>query len=216
MGERDVAPPATRHPRRWRPLRLVGSAALLLAITIGIAEVLLQGAALIARDRQRGWRSDALHRIACVGDSHTYGALVPAEQSYPGQLQRLLDERAPGAYAVLNLGVPGMNTSQVRTRLRDALAAHHPELVLVWCGVNNAWNRGESTVEAGWRPALDRWLLHLRTYRLVRVLLHDRRLDRAVASLRGAPQQRADILWDPSAPERRFVVLGDVGPESIH
>jgi hypothetical protein len=216
MGERDAAPRATRPARRWRPLRLVGAAALLLVITIGIAEVVLQGAALFARDRQRGWRPDAPRRIACVGDSHTYGALVPAEQSYPGQLQRLLDERAPGAYAVLNLGVPGMNTFQVRTRLRDSLAAHHPELVLVWCGVNNAWNRRESALEDGWWPALDRWLLHLRTYRLVRILLHDRRLDRAVASLGGAPQQRADILVDPSAPEQRFVVLGEGGPESVH
>lgn len=217
MHTHDAVPRATHQASRSHLLRLVGTAALVLLITLALSELILQGAALFARDRQRGWRPDAPHRIACVGDSHTYGALVPVEESYPGHLQRLLDERTPGAYAVLNLGVPGMNTSQVRTRLHDALTTHRPELVLVWCGVNNAWNRRESAFATGWWPTLDEWLMNLRTYRLVRVFLHDRRLDRVVAGLGGAAQQRPDVVQDRNPPEQRqrFTLIGEGYSESI-
>src|SRR5262249_45576460 len=135
-----------------RTLGFLIRCAVFLAIALVVAEAGLQIAARFAHGRATTWRADARHRILCIGDSHTYGVLLPVEQSYPGPLQRMLDEREPGAYSVVNLGLPGLNTTQVRERLHAALAADHPETVIVWCGVNDAWNRGESTEgRSGWR-----------------------------------------------------------------
>src|SRR5687767_7652500 len=70
-------------------------------------------------------------RILCVGDSHTYGVGVSPDESYPSQLERLL--RARGVHArVVNAGVPGQNSSQLRERLPAKLAEYRPQVVLVW------------------------------------------------------------------------------------
>ena len=48
-------------------------------------------------------------RVACVGDSITYGlGLADREhESYPAQLQNILDEKFPGKYEVRNFGNSG-------------------------------------------------------------------------------------------------------------
>ena len=88
-------------PRRALGIFLQGAGILLLGLAL--AELALQGAALLAGNRGTAWRKSAAHKILCIGDSHTYGALVPAAESYPGHLQRLHDEHEPGAYSVVNL-----------------------------------------------------------------------------------------------------------------
>ena len=52
--------------------------------------------------------SDAV-KIACIGDSITYGLGLAdrAKESYPAQLQKLLDEFEPGKYEVRNFGNSG-------------------------------------------------------------------------------------------------------------
>ncbi len=47
-------------------------------------------------------------KIACVGDSITYGYGIPQrdEKSYPARLQQVLNRDADGAYEVINFGVP--------------------------------------------------------------------------------------------------------------
>ena len=48
-------------------------------------------------------------KIACIGDSITFGHLIADAKtnSYPAQLQRILDDRFPGKYRVRNFGDPG-------------------------------------------------------------------------------------------------------------
>jgi lysophospholipase L1-like esterase len=113
-------------------LILLGSIGLVLA-----AEAVLQAASLLVGDRAGHWRPGASVRILAIGDSHTYGSSIAGNQSYPAQLQRLLDERAPGRFSVINLGIPGMSTTQVRQRLPANVARYGPDIVLVWCGANN-------------------------------------------------------------------------------
>ena len=62
-----------------RVLGVLGRATLFVVITLLVAEVALQIASRFAHSRATGWRADAAHRILCVGDSHTYGVLVPPE-----------------------------------------------------------------------------------------------------------------------------------------
>ena len=53
--------------------------------------------------------SGAPVKVACIGDSITFGLGLGnrADESYPAQLQRLLDEASPGGYEVRNFGNSG-------------------------------------------------------------------------------------------------------------
>ena len=57
-------------------------------------------------------------RIACVGDSYTYGWGVELDESYPKQLEKCLSSHAPRE--VLNFGVFGYNARQVEETLRQS------------------------------------------------------------------------------------------------
>jgi hypothetical protein len=158
--------------------------------TVGLAlllmEIGLQAASLFAHDRSNAWRKGARYTVLCIGDSHTYGAGVAPEEAYPAHLDRLLAAEAPGAYSVANVGVPGMNTAQLREWLPDFVRRYEPDVILVWGGVNNSWNRaGEHGKPEGVLVRLDRLASHARTYRLARVWLHDQRLERDRAARAG-------------------------------
>ena len=53
--------------------------------------------------------ASAKTRVACIGDSITYGYTLPdrEHEAYPVQLQKLLDEKFPGKYEVRNFGNSG-------------------------------------------------------------------------------------------------------------
>ncbi len=112
------------------------------------------------------WR----HTILCLGDSHTYGVHYTAEEAYPGQLQIELDRRAPGCYRVLNLGLPGTNSSEIRILLPAWLERHGAQTAIVCVGVNNRWNTSGTGLETE-RDAVHDWLYGVRSYRLARLLL---------------------------------------------
>lgn len=153
-----------------------------LLLLIGI-EAALQLAALLAPDRAGAWRPGAEVKILCVGDSHTFGSGVPGSESYPAHLQALLDERRPGRYSVINLGVPGMGTPQVRERLPVQLARYEPDLVILWAGINNSWNAARSDAPSA-SERIEALALRSRLYRLVRVFVHDLGLERVPTGTR--------------------------------
>ncbi len=85
-------------------------------------------------------------KVACVGDSITYGYTIHARNtnSYPAQLQRRLDEEAPGQWEVKNFGVSAMtlvkSTSRPymgRPEYRAALK-YRPDVVLIMLGTNDS------------------------------------------------------------------------------
>jgi lysophospholipase L1-like esterase len=158
--------------------RLLFAAALPVLVLLALAEGGLRVAARFAHDRATAWRPEARYRVLCVGDSHTFGFMVPSDESYPAHLQHFLDAQAAGLYSVINLGIPGMNSAQVRNRLSAQIAQYRPDTVVVWCGANNTWNRAEVADDA--RPST--WLSDVlnssRVIRFVRVALHDLRLER--------------------------------------
>lgn len=157
--------------------RLLGRGAAFVVLLLVAAELLLRVASLFAHDKSgSGWRPGARVHVLAVGDSHTYGGTVGADETYPAQLQHFLDEARPGAYSVLNLGIPSMNTAQLRNRFAVNLARWNPDVVIVWCGVNNAWNAAE-THAAGVGRRVDAVALHSKVYKLLRVALNDRGLN---------------------------------------
>lgn len=101
-------------------------------------------------------------RVACIGDSITYGDQLPdrAVQSYPAVLERL----AGGRFAVRNFGVnattalPGTGRAWTGTpACRDALA-FAPDLVVVMLGINDlAFPGRHGEYPAGLRDILRRF-----------------------------------------------------------
>lgn len=76
-------------------------------------------------------RTPGVTRIATVGDSVTYGIGVAAHETFSAVLETELDERFPGAFEVLNFGVPGYSTQQVYRLLVDRLPRYAPDVVVV-------------------------------------------------------------------------------------
>ena len=167
--------PKRRFGRVW----LVGVAFLGSLVAMELA--LQLGALLVSR--VAGPRTIASGEgavILCVGDSHTYGLPLPAEESYPAQLQQALDEsQGPGTYRVANLGVPSVNSDFVLNRLARQIAQLDPVMIVVWVGINNLWNAVELDREhdgvADRMASLTRWsrLARLASMTFHRTVGHD-------------------------------------------
>ena len=155
--------------------------ALLLGIVLGFAvlEVGLRIASVTARavwSRATDAAAGGRVRLVCVGDSNTYGVGVHPTESYPWRLERLLNE-AWGAdhFEVVNLGVPGLGSAQLRHRLPRWLSLYQPDAVVVLIGANDFWNRAEVDVPAmGFGERLHELAMRLRVYRFAVLWLHAR------------------------------------------
>jgi len=158
--------------------RILRGLALAVVASIGLIAVLelafrLGGLSLAAAPRPA---PDGSTVVLCVGDSHTRGQLDP--DNYPAQLELILNERAGGHYRVINVGIPGLNTAQVRKRFERYIGYYRPAIVLHWAGINNFWNYAEDEVR---KPAWNDWLVeNSRLARFVRVAFFYRRLNQQV------------------------------------
>jgi lysophospholipase L1-like esterase len=77
-------------------------------------------------------RSAGVARIACVGDSHTFGWGVEEGETWPAVLSRQLDARVgPGTIEVLNAGVNAYDCEQERVWLERTVLGWKPDVV-VW------------------------------------------------------------------------------------
>jgi len=131
-----------------------------LGIILGLVglEIILRVAAPLLRPSARGFSApitaatSGTVRVLCVGDSHTYGLWVKPEESYPSRLRSKLAHRQT-RFEVLNAGVPGMNSSQVREAMPRLLNDFAPDIVLLMVGVADCWNLAALDAEDfhGWR-----------------------------------------------------------------
>jgi len=179
--QRSTTPHATTA---WRRI-LFTLAALFTGAVISVLtiELGLQIASRFTDGRESLSLDGADIRIMAVGDSHTYGALIPAEESYPAHLQTFLDQALGGRYSVVNLGLPGMSTTQVLNRLAANVDRYQPNIVIIWCGVNNKWNEREIDSRATRSPSVvDAIARSSRLVRMIRVFLHHREVDRKAES----------------------------------
>jgi len=154
---------------RW--LKLAAALVFVSTCTLLLLESALQLAHWLSDGDLLAVRDDATI-VLCVGDSHTRGR--PSPDNYPAALETLLNERTSRRYRVINVGVPGFSTNDVRKRFSRLLDYYHPAIVLHWAGINNGWNHPQSQVN---RSRLVTWVLdHSRVVRFVRVAIFYRRL----------------------------------------
>jgi lysophospholipase L1-like esterase len=88
--------------------------------------------------RDKPYRPATSHskRVICVGDSLTYGWLVPLKDTYHKQLERLLNAENRDV-EVLGMGVVGYNAVQEYHLVRDKVLRLNPDLVLLQIGPND-------------------------------------------------------------------------------
>ncbi len=203
--------------------RLATLAALLLVALVA-TELSLRGAGAIWRLLQ-GRTGDlstgaGAFRIVCIGDSNTYGIGTPRDQTYPAQLERVLNQRSAGRrFEVVNLGVPGTNSGQALHRLRGYIEAYRPDLLVVVIGVNDYWNPAEMDLSetASLGERLHRAASYLRTYRLVMLTLDqlgqqasgnaDGQIDLNALQVRGQARTQRDRVTPDEAGD-------DAGPQA--
>jgi lysophospholipase L1-like esterase len=81
-------------------------------------------------------RSDGVARIACIGDSHTFGYGVGEGEAWPHVLERAL-QRDGGRVEVLNCGVDGYDSEQESLWLERAVLPYAPDRVLLGFYLND-------------------------------------------------------------------------------
>lgn len=165
-AKHKAANPSPGSSREW--LARLGLVLFGVLLALVLLEGMLRIGAMFVESRPITL-SEGRGTILALGDSHTYGVKTPPEESYPGHLQRLLDERAPGRYNVINLGVPGSNSARIAANLPEWIARYRPFAVIVSVGVNNRWNYSDTDESKRLGPVI-RWLGDLRIMRLYHLL----------------------------------------------
>ena len=78
-------------------------------------------------------------RVACIGDSWTFGMNVNQDQTYPARLEMLLRHQTPGSdVEVMNFGVLGYSSFQGLELLRGRVLDLHPDVVVIGFGMNDS------------------------------------------------------------------------------
>src|SRR5439155_5879125 len=78
-------------------------------------------------------------RIACIGDSWTFGMNVNQDQTYPSRLAARLRELYPGSrFEVLNFGVLGYSSFQGRQLLETRVLDLKPDILAIGFGMNDS------------------------------------------------------------------------------
>jgi lysophospholipase L1-like esterase len=86
----------------------------------------------VRADRDFGPKPEGVTRILMVGDSFTVGDQVAVDDTYPGVLQRLLDEsHGVGRFEVVNAGFPAYGTVHEAGWLEKFGARFEPDVVLL-------------------------------------------------------------------------------------
>jgi hypothetical protein len=87
------------------------------------------------------------YKIMCLGDSVTAWG---GDDSYPAQLERVLDLRSKGIkYKVINQGVAGATTSTILANLPGWIEEYRPSMVIVMAGVVDDFEKKKPEKEWG-------------------------------------------------------------------
>lgn len=125
---------------RWVSARKLGLAVLGLVLALALIEITLRVGGRVfvwrqARGNRMSLRADDTRRVLCLGESTT---AVGGKHSYPRQLEAILNENSPEVeFAVVNRGVPGVDTDHILSELRQNLDTYRPHVVVTMMGIND-------------------------------------------------------------------------------
>lgn len=189
----DRIPPVTRKTAIFVTLALPA--------TVLLLELLLQLGSLAVKEHswraQSQWLTGNL-RILALGDSNTYGLYLPAEDSYPAQLEKLWNLQHPNQpIEVINLGYPGTNSFRLRANLPELLNTFQPDLVLMMIGFNDFWTPVEIPATVDELTWLEKLQYHSRLYQLFYMWFRQQQLSAVVDSGERILGGLANITFNP-------------------
>ena len=82
-------------------------------------------------------RRPGVLRVLALGDSQTFGAGLALADTWPKQLERMLQETSSSRWEVINAGIPGTDTWQHEILLRRLLKPINPHAVVLALYVND-------------------------------------------------------------------------------
>jgi lysophospholipase L1-like esterase len=125
--------------------------------------------------------------VIALGESWTFGWMVPDGETYPAHLQRVLEERHPArAPYVLNAGVPSYTSAQVLAYMRQLLPRHRPDVAIV----SVLWNDVLYSMIPNWLPE---YLVHQQPAPWRQFLLRHSGLYRAIVIRAADPATSPDV-----------------------
>ena len=95
------------------------------------------------------------YRILVLGDSFVEAMQVPLEQTFPRQLEALLNRSGGPSVEVMSMGVSGYGTASEYLWYRDTGYAYHSDLVLLCFYPGNDVKNNSPTLEPTLRPQYD-------------------------------------------------------------
>ncbi len=88
----------------------------------------------VASDQDRS----GTYRILCLGESTTADTMFMGKESYPAQLEKILNARSTGTrYEVINGGIPATSTDTIVEELPRHLDKLKPDMVVTMMGIND-------------------------------------------------------------------------------
>ncbi len=147
-------------------------------------------------------------RVLALGDSQTFGNGLDLSETWPQQLEQLLQAARGDRWEVVNAGVPGTDTWQHEILLRRLLPAIHPHAVVLALYVNDVVPRHDplsaqaSTLTNTWskrliyllkRSSVVTWAYYLLLPWYDRQFVGDNSVEEAVLS--GKSDPRAERGW---------------------
>lgn len=113
--------------------------------------------------------SKGIYVIACFGDSFTYGMSAGIENSYPSQLEKILENKQlKQKFKVYNFGVPGINSSETLRNMQENIKKIRPDIAIVLTGDNDDTNFKHIELET--IPLLLKAHSRLQSFRTYRLL----------------------------------------------
>lgn len=160
-------------------------------------------------------KSPSTTRIACVGDSWTFGMNVNQDQTYPARLAAWLQKLQPDTrFEVENFGVLGYSSFQGRRLLETRILAMNPDIVAIGFGMNDsevAGYRDRDMVVASrppWTARLKERAADVEVYKLLQFValslrFHPKGLDAYLKEESEAKSSGADTDYDAIDPWTR-------------
>ena len=113
------------------------------------------------RNRLTGEKKDIV--VLCLGESTT---ALGGEDSYPSQLERLLNQRSPNRqFKIINKGLVSKTSEDIFLQLEDNIRQYQPDIVVSMLGVNDRFFLKEGE---GFGFQLERFLEKFRVYKLAK------------------------------------------------
>ncbi len=131
----------------------------------------IAGAVLLSMQEYRNHRlakEQGVYKIVCIGESTTMSG---GENSYPRQLERILNARSKGIkFQVINKGVSGTTTPVIISHLPAILDETKPNMAIVMMGINDGKVYIPIEKIRGWHKILA-YLRDFRVYKLFKRII---------------------------------------------